>query len=69
MHGDAPDHAVWCYDQPRRNGAALKFSGYIRQIHGAEAERLSGRLATVIGDLLRWADERSRQESTEDEPA
>ncbi len=61
------DQPVWWYDQNWKRGDDRRYSGYVNNIHGTEAERVRGELADVIRDLLDWAAQQQiRDQSTED---
>lgn len=61
------DQPVWRYDQRRKRGSDRTYSGYVKHIHGAHAERLRGELAEVVQELLEWAtQQQSGDQSTED---
>jgi hypothetical protein len=49
------DQAVWSYRNEPTRGKNYTFTGHVRYVDGAEAERLRGELAVVIRDLLAWA--------------
>ncbi|GAA4544825.1 hypothetical protein GCM10023192_56110 [Amycolatopsis samaneae] len=59
----------WCYSQNRQSGSDRRFSGHIAHIHDAESERLRHRLTAVVRELLRWADQHSCADSSEDNTA
>ncbi|MFF3573709.1 hypothetical protein ACFYXQ_38720 [Nocardia jiangxiensis] len=46
---------IWGYSQSRERRSERQFSGHVRFLHGAQAERLRGELADVVGELLDWA--------------
>ncbi|MGH3861212.1 hypothetical protein [Actinokineospora sp.] len=50
-----PDQRVWWYDQGRKRGGDRRYSGHINYIHGADADRVRGEFAAVVGDRLDWA--------------
>ncbi|GGM34595.1 hypothetical protein GCM10012275_02340 [Longimycelium tulufanense] len=60
------DQPVWWYDQRRRRGSDRQYLGYVNPISGTEGERIRGKLADVIRDLLDWAAQQSQDQSTED---
>lgn len=60
-----PDQPVWWYDQGRKRGGDRRYSGHINYIYGADADRLRGEFAAVVGDLLDWA-ARQQQSETDD---
>lgn len=59
-HGDedgsphGPEQPVWRYDQ-RVRGSEHRFAGYVSYVGGDEGERVRAELATVLGELMRWA--------------
>lgn len=62
------DQAAWSYRNKPTRGKNYTFTGHVRYVDGAEAERLRGELAVVIRDLLAWAatEQRAGQSDRED---
>ncbi|WP_157186707.1 hypothetical protein [Nocardia jiangxiensis] len=55
-----PTQLTWSYSQRRERRNERQFSGHVRFLHGAQAERLCGELADVLGELLEWAAKQQR---------
>ncbi len=49
------DQQVWWYDQRRKRNNNRTYSGHIKYVYGAEADRVRGELAAVIRELLDWS--------------
>lgn len=53
----------WRYHHKRRGRRDLTITGHITYVGGAEGERIRGRLAATLAELLEWAkDHRSRED-------
>lgn len=59
-----PPQPVWWYDQPRKRGNNLRYTGHVTRIGGAEGDRIRGELTAIIRDLLDWATQQADAEST-----